>query len=235
MAKLSKRVTKNQTKIETKEYKALEALKLLKETATAKFVESAEAHISLKLDTKYADQQLRTTLILPKGTGKNVRVAVVAEGEKANEALANGAEFAGSTDLIQDIMKGMLDFDILIATPDMMPAIAKLGKVLGPRGLMPSPKSGTVTTDVKGAIEEFKKGKLEYRADKSGIVHIAFGKTNFSVEDLLENLESLQESIDKNRPSGVKGRYWKSFYICSTMGPSIQLDINEFRDKVFST
>jgi len=159
----------------------------------------------------------------------------VAEGEKANEALANGAEFAGSTDLIQDIMKGMLDFDILIATPDMMPAIAKLGKVLGPRGLMPSPKSGTVTTDVKGAIEEFKKGKLEYRADKSGIVHIAFGKTNFSVEDLLENLESLQESIDKNRPSGVKGRYWKSFYICSTMGPSIQLDINEFRDKVFST
>ena len=162
MAKLSKRVTKNQTKIETKEYKALEALKLLKETATAKFVESAEAHISLKLDTKYADQQLRTTLILPKGTGKNVRVAVVAEGEKANEALANGAEFAGSTDLIQDIMKGMLDFDILIATPDMMPAIAKLGKVLGPRGLMPSPKSGTVTTDVQGAIEEFKKGKLEY-------------------------------------------------------------------------
>jgi large subunit ribosomal protein L1 len=235
MAKLSKRVTKNQTKIESKEYKALEALKVLKETATAKFVESAEAHISLKLDTKYADQQLRTTLILPKGTGKNVRVAVVAEGEKANEALANGAEFAGSTDLIQDIMKGMLDFDILIATPDMMPAIAKLGKVLGPRGLMPSPKSGTVTTDVKGAIEEFKKGKLEYRADKSGIVHIAFGKTNFSVEDLLENLESLQESIDKNRPSGVKGRYWKSFYICSTMGPSIQLDINEFRDKVFST
>jgi large subunit ribosomal protein L1 len=235
MAKLSKRVTKNQTKIETKEYKALEALKLLKETATAKFVESAEAHISLKLDTKYADQQLRTTLILPKGTGKNVRVAVVAEGEKANEALANGAEFAGSTDLIQDIMKGMLDFDILIATPDMMPAIAKLGKVLGPRGLMPSPKSGTVTTDVQGAIEEFKKGKLEYRADKSGIVHIAFGKANFSVEDLLENLESLQESIDKNRPSGVKGRYWKSFYICSTMGPSIQLDINEFRDKVFST
>jgi large subunit ribosomal protein L1 len=234
MAKLSKRTKNIQAKLESKEYKGLEALKLLKEMATAKFVESAEAHISLKLDTKYADQQLRTTLVLPKGTGKNVRIAVVAEGEKQTEALAYGADVAGSVDLIQDIMKGMLDFDILIATPDMMPSIAKLGKILGPRGLMPSPKSGTVTTDVKGAIEEFKKGKLEYRADKSGIVHIAFGKTNFSVKDLLSNLESLQESIDKNRPSGVKGRYWKSFYICSTMGPSIQLDISNFRDKLFS-
>jgi large subunit ribosomal protein L1 len=234
MAKLSKRTKNIQAKLESKEYKGLEALKLLKEMATAKFVESAEAHISLKLDTKYADQQLRTTLVLPKGTGKNVRIAVVAEGEKQTEALAYGADVAGSVDLIQDIMKGMLDFDILIATPDMMPSIAKLGKILGPRGLMPSPKSGTVTTDVQGAIEEFKKGKLEYRADKSGIVHIAFGKTNFSVKDLLSNLESLQESIDKNRPSGVKGRYWKSFYICSTMGPSIQLDISNFRDKLFS-
>jgi large subunit ribosomal protein L1 len=234
MAKLSKRTKSIQAKVENKEYKSLEALKLLKEMATAKFIESAEAHISLKLDTKYADQQLRTTLVLPKGTGKDVRIAVVAEGEKQTEALAYGADVAGSADLIQDIMKGMLNFDILIATPDMMPSIAKLGKILGPRGLMPSPKSGTVTTDVKGAIEEFKKGKLEYRADKSGIVHIAFGKTSFSIEDLLSNLESLQESIDKNRPSGVKGRYWKSFYICSTMGPSIQLDISNFRDKVFS-
>ena len=177
MAKISKRTRSIQAKLENKEYKGLAALKLLKEMATAKFVESAEAHISLKLDTKYADQQLRTTLVLPKGTGKNVRIAVVAEGEKQTEALAYGADLAGSVDLIQDIMKGMLDFDILIATPDMMPSIAKLGKILGPRGLMPSPKSGTVTTDVKGAIEEFKKGKLEYRADKSGIVHIAFGKT----------------------------------------------------------
>jgi large subunit ribosomal protein L1 len=234
MAKLSKRTKGIQAKVEKKEYKSLEALKLLKEMATAKFIESAEAHISLKLDTKYADQQLRTTLVLPKGTGKDVRIAVVAEGEKQTEALAYGADVAGSEDLIQNIMKGMLDFDILIATPDMMPSIAKLGKILGPRGLMPSPKSGTVTTDVRGAIEEFKKGKLEYRADKSGIVHIAFGKTSFSVEDLLSNLESLQESIDKNRPSGVKGRYWKSFYICSTMGPSIQLDISNFREKVFS-
>jgi large subunit ribosomal protein L1 len=234
MAKISQRVKTNQTKVELKSYKALEALNLLKNLATAKFSETAEAHISLKLDTKYADQQLRTTLVLPKGTGKNVRIAVIAQGDKINEALNAGADLAGAEELIQDILKGELNFDRLIATPDMMPAIAKLGKVLGPRGLMPSPKSGTVTSDLKEAIDEFKKGKLEYRADKTGIVHIPFGKADFSVEDLLANLEAVQESIDKNRPSGVKGKYWKSFYICSTMGPSIQLEVSEFRDKVFS-
>jgi large subunit ribosomal protein L1 len=234
MAKVSQRIKKIHEKIESRPYKALEALNLLKETATAKFIETAEAHISLRLDTKYADQQLRTTVILPKGTGKKIRIGVIAQGEKVNESLSAGADLAGSDELIQDILKGVINFDRLIATPDMMPAIAKLGKILGPRGLMPSPKSGTVTSDVKGAIEEFKKGKLEYRADKSGIVHLPFGKTNFSVEDLLANLEIVQESIDKNRPSGAKGRYWKSFYICSTMGPSISIDINNFRDKVFS-
>ena len=234
MAKVSQRVKKIHEKIESRPYKALEALNLLKETATAKFIETAEAHISLRLDTKYADQQLRTTVILPKGTGKKIRIGVIAQGEKVNESLSAGADLAGSEELIQDILKGVINFDRLIATPDMMPAIAKLGKILGPRGLMPSPKSGTVTSDVKGSIEEFKKGKLEYRADKSGIVHLPFGKTDFSVEDLLANLEIVQESIDKNRPSGAKGRYWKSFYICSTMGPSISIDINNFRDKVFS-
>ena len=234
MAKVSQRIKKIHEKIESRPYKALEAINLLKETATAKFIETAEAHISLRLDTKYADQQLRTTVILPKGTGKKIRIGVIAQGEKVTESLSAGADLAGSDELIQDILKGIINFDRLIATPDMMPAIAKLGKILGPRGLMPSPKSGTVTSDVKGAIEEFKKGKLEYRADKSGIVHLPFGKTDFSVEDLLANLEIVQESIDKNRPSGAKGRYWKSFYICSTMGPSILIDINNFRDKLFS-
>jgi large subunit ribosomal protein L1 len=234
MAKVSQRSKKIQEKVEQKAYKGIEAIKLLKETATAKFNETAEAHISLRLDTKYADQQLRTTVILPKGTGKKIRIGVIAQGEKINESLAAGADLAGAEELIQDILKGIINFDRLIATPDMMPSIAKLGKILGPRGLMPSPKSGTVTSDVKSAIEEFKKGKLEYRADKSGIVHLPFGKVDFSIEDLLTNLEVVQESIDKNRPSGAKGRYWKSFYICSTMGPSIEIDINSFRDKVFN-
>jgi large subunit ribosomal protein L1 len=234
MAKLSKRAKNLQEKIETRPYKAMEALKVLKETSTAKFNETAEAHISLRLDTKYADQQLRTTLILPKGTGKKIRIGVVAQGEKITEALNSGADISGAEELIQDILKGIINFDRLIATPDMMPAIAKLGKILGPRGLMPSPKSGTVTSDIKSAIQEFKKGKLEYIADKSGIVHVPFGKMDFSIEDLLSNLEIVQESIDKNRPSGAKGRYWKSFYICSTMGPSVSIDISSFRDKIFT-
>lgn len=230
MAKVSKRLRELQAKIEDRAYEPLEAIKLLKETATAKFPETAEVHIRLGIDPKYTDQQLRTTVALPKGTGQDIRVAVVARGEKVAEAEAAGADLAGSEELIDEIFKGQMDFDLLIATPDIMPKVAKLGKVLGPRGLMPSPKGGTVTTDLKSAIAEFKAGKLEFRADRSGIVHVLFGKAAFSAEDLLANLKALQETIDRNRPSGAKGRFWRSIYVSATMGPSIEVDINALRD-----
>jgi large subunit ribosomal protein L1 len=228
--KVSRRLQALLEKVEDRDYTPLEALALLKETATAKFAEAAEAHIRLGIDPKYTDQQLRTTVALPKGTGQIIRVAVIARGEKVTEATNAGADIAGSEELIEDIQKGMMDFDKLIATPDVMPQVAKLGKLLGPRGLMPSPKGGTVTFDVASAIAEFKAGKLEYRADRTGIVHVMFGKTAFSPEDLLINLKALQESIDRNRPSGAKGRYWRSLYISSTMGPSIAIDISALRE-----
>lgn len=230
MKKLSKRFRELQNKVEERPYEPLAALALLKETATAKFAESAEAHIRLGIDPKYTDQQLRTTVALPKGTGQTIRVAVIARGEKVTEASSAGADIAGSEELIDQIQKGMMDFDLLIATPDMMPQVAKLGKLLGPRGLMPSPKGGTVTFDLPQAIAEFKAGKLEFRADRTGIVHVMFGKASFPVEDLLVNLKALQETIDRNRPSGAKGRYWRSVYVAATMGPSIEVDISALRD-----
>jgi large subunit ribosomal protein L1 len=228
--KLSRRMQALVAKVEDRDYAPLDALALLKETATAKFSEAAEAHIRLGIDPKYTDQQLRTTVALPKGTGNIVRVAVITRGEKVAEASNAGADIVGSEELIDEIAKGMMDFDKLIATPDVMPQVAKLGKMLGPRGLMPSPKGGTVTFDVASAIAEFKAGKLEFRADRTGIVHVMFGKVSFSPEDLLVNLKALQETIDRNRPSGAKGRYWRTMYISSTMGPSIRLDINALRD-----
>ncbi len=231
--KISRRLRELSQKVEPRPYQPLEGLQLLKETATAKFVESAEAHIRLGIDPKYTDQQLRTTVALPKGTGQTIRVAVIARGEKVNEAIAGGADIAGSEELIDQIQKGMMDFDLLIATPDMMPQVAKLGKLLGPKGLMPSPKAGTVTFDLGQAITEFKAGKLEFRADRTGIVHVMFGKVSFSVEDLLINLKALQETIDRNRPSGAKGRYWRSVFVSATMGPAIELDINALRDFKF--
>lgn len=228
--KVSRRLQELQKKVEDRPYEPLAALQLLKETATAKFPESAEAHIRLGIDPKYTDQQLRTTVSLPKGTGQVVRVAVIARGEKVTEASGAGADIVGSEELITEIQNGMMDFDKLIATPDMMPQVAKLGKLLGPRGLMPSPKGGTVTFDLVQAIAEFKAGKLEFRADRTGIVHVMFGKASFPAEDLLVNLKSLQETIDRNRPSGAKGRFWRTMYVSATMGPAIEVEINTLRD-----
>jgi large subunit ribosomal protein L1 len=228
--KISRRLQALLEKVEDREYAPLEALTLLKETATAKFPEAAEAHIRLGIDPKYTDQQLRTTVTLPKGTGQTVRVAVITRGEKVSEATNAGADIVGSEELINEIQQGMMDFDKLIATPDVMPQVAKLGKLLGPRGLMPSPKGGTVTFDLASAIAEFKAGKLEFRADRTGIVHVMFGKASFAPEDLLVNLKALQETIDRNRPAGAKGRYWRTIYVASTMGPSIKVDINALRD-----
>ncbi len=228
--KLSRRMKAATEKVVEKAYEPLEAVTLLKETATAKFDETAEAHIKLGIDPKYTDQQLRTTVSLPNGTGQTVRVAVIARGEKVKEAEESGADIFGSEELIEDIQKGMMDFDILIATPDMMPKVARLGRVLGPKGLMPSPKGGTVTADLPKAINEFKAGKLEFRADRSGIVHVKFGKASFNAEDLLTNLKALQETVDRNRPSGAKGRYWRSVYVSASMGPAIEVDISALRD-----
>jgi large subunit ribosomal protein L1 len=230
MKKISRRLQELNKLVEERPYDPTEALELLRKTATAKFSESAEAHIRLGIDPKYTDQQLRTTVALPKGTGQEVRVAVIARGEKVAEATNAGADIAGSEELIDEIQKGRMDFDLLISTPDMMPQVAKVGRILGPRGLMPSPKAGTVTFDLATAIAEFKAGKLEFRADKTGIVHVMFGKVSFSAEDLLINLKALQDTIDRNRPSGAKGRYWRSLYVSSTMGPSIEVDISTLRD-----
>lgn len=228
--KESRRMQELRKKVEEKAYPPIDALSLLKETATAKFSEAAEAHIRLGIDPKYTDQQLRTTVALPKGTGQIVRVAVIARGEKVTEATNAGADVVGSEELIDEIQQGRMDFDRLIATPDVMPQVAKLGRLLGPRGLMPSPKGGTVTADVAQAIADFKAGKLEFRADRTGIVHVMFGKASFSPEDLLVNLKALQETIDRNRPSGAKGRYWRTMFVSATMGPSIQVDTNALRD-----
>ena len=229
MRKLSRRKNENLSKIKDKVYSSLdEAITTLKETATTKFIESVELHANLNIDPKYADQQLRTTVTLPHGVGKELTIAVLTNDENFEEAKNAGAQIVGNDDLIADIAKGEIQFDLLVATPNMMPKLAKLGRVLGPKGLMPSPKSGTVSSTLDATITEFKKGKFEYKADKTGVVHISFGKTNFDKTQLVENLTALYQSIEKNRPSGVKGKYFKSMFICSTMGPSIKLDLNTF-------
>ena len=229
MRTLSRRQKENREKTKNKICSNLdEAITLLKETATAKFVETAELHANLNIDPKYADQQLRTTVTLPNGIGKQLTIAVLTNDENFEEAKAGGADIVGNDELIENMTQGNIDFDLLIATPNMMPKLAKLGRVLGPKGLMPSPKSGTVTNTLQTTLEEFKKGKFEYKADKTGVLHVSFGKTDFTDNQLSENLVALYQSIEQNRPSGVKGKYFKSLFICTTMGPSIKVDLNAF-------
>jgi len=229
MRKFSRRHKENVQKTKDKIYSNLnEAVEILKETATTKFVESVELHANLNIDPKYADQQLRTTVTLPHGVGKQLKIAVLTNDENFDEAINAGADIVGNNELIESITKGNIDFDLLIATPNLMPKLAKLGRVLGPKGLMPSPKSGTVSNTLEATITEFKKGKFEYKADKAGVVHVSFGKSDFTENQLIENLQALYNSIEKNRPSGVKGKYFKSVFICTTMGPSIKLNLTSF-------
>ena len=229
MRKVSRRHKKNREKTQKIIYSDLEtAITTLKETATAKFVESVELHANLNIDPKYADQQLRTTVSLPNGIGKQINIAVLTNDENFEEAKLANADIVGNDELIDQITQGNLNFDLLVATPNMMPKLAKLGRILGPRGLMPSPKSGTVTNTLTETLTEFKKGKFEYKADKTGVVHVNFGKSNFTKEQLSENLIALYQSIEQNRPSGVKGKYFKNLFICTTMGSSIKLDPEMF-------
>ena len=206
-----------------KTYEPAEAVKLAKETAPAKFDETVDIAVRLGVDPRKADQNIRGSLVLPKGTGKKFRVLVFAKGEKEAEAKKAGAEFVGGEDLVKKIQGGWLDFDRVVATPDMMGQVGKLGKVLGPRGMMPNPKTGSVTFDVKAAIEEIQAGKVEFRVDKSGIVHATLGRVSFSVEDLAENFDALMTTLMKLKPASSKGHYVKGVSLSSTMGPGVKV------------
>ncbi|HUK77514.1 MAG TPA: 50S ribosomal protein L1 [Thermoleophilia bacterium] len=211
-------------------YTPLEAVRLLKALDTAKFDETVEVHFRLGVDVRHADQIVRGTTILPHGTGRSMRVAVFAEGEKAREATEAGADIVGTDDLATQVQDGQLDFDVAIATPDMMGVVGRLGRILGPRGLMPNPKSGTVTFDVAKAVSEAKAGKVEYRTDRSGIIHLSIGKKSFDETQLVENYGAVLDEIVRAKPSASKGRYLKSVNLTSTMGPSIELDSARTRD-----
>ena len=212
-----------------KQYEVADAVSLIKKTATAKFDETVEAHIRLGVDGRHADQQVRGAVVLPHGTGKKVRVLVFAKGDKVAEAEAAGADNVGGDELIPKIQNdGWLDFDVVVATPDMMGVVGRLGRVLGPKGLMPNPKAGTVTMDVTKAVNDIKAGKIEYRLDKTNIIHVPVGKASFTEEQLAENINTLMGAIVKAKPASAKGQYLKSVTVASTMGPGIHLNGNQF-------
>lgn len=208
----------------TAKYAAADAIELVKKNATAKFDETVELHIRTGCDSRHADQQVRGSVVLPAGTGKNVRILVFAKGAKADEAEAAGADFVGAEDLLPKIQGGWFDYDVVIATPDMMGVVGRIGRLLGPKGLMPNPKTGTVTMDVAKAIAETKAGKVEYRLDKANIIHVPVGKASFTTEQLMTNLDTLMGAIIKARPATLKGQYMKSATLTSTMGPGVRID-----------
>lgn len=212
----------------TKFYPLAEAISLLKSAVYAKFDETVDMAFRLGVDPRHADQIVRGTVVLPHGTGKSVKVLVFAQGEKEREALQAGADYAGCDELIEKIQGGWMDFDSAVATPDVMGKVGKIGKILGPRGLMPNPKAGTVTVDVASAVREIKAGRVEFRVDKAGNVHLPVGKSSFSIERLLENATAVVDTIMKAKPSAAKGRYVRSATICSTMGPGVRLDSTAF-------
>ena len=224
MAKHGKKYRAAAGKVEQKPYQLDEAMRLLKEIAYAKFNETVELSMLLGVDPKHADQMVRGTTVLPHGTGQSKRVLVIAAGDKQKEAQEAGADFVGGDDMVQKIQEGWTDFDAVISTPDMMRSVGKLGKVLGPRGLMPNPKTGTVTFDVAKAIQEIKAGKVEFRVDKTSIIHVPVGKIQFTADQLKENASAIINAVKKAKPAAAKGKYVKSLYISSTMSPSIPLD-----------
>ena len=223
MATTGKKYRAASATIEDRPYELKDALAAIKNAAFAKFDETVEVHMRLGVDPRHADQMVRGTIVLPHGTGKTMRVAVIAQGERIKDAEAAGAEIVGGDDLVEKIAGGFLDFDALVATPDMMKGVGRLGKMLGPRGLMPNPKTGTVTFEVAKAIKEIKAGKVEYRVDKTGIIHAPVGKISFGVEKLFDNAKALMEAVQKAKPSAAKGKYIKSIYMASTMGPSVSV------------
>ena len=229
MAKAGKKYQEAAKQLEAgKLYSAEEAVELVKKTATAKFDETIEMHVRLGVDPKYADQQVRGAIVLPHGTGKSKRVLVFAKGAKVEEAEAAGADFVGSDEIVTKIQGGWTDFDVAVATPDMMGTVGRLGKILGPRGLMPNPKLGTVTMDLKKAVAEIKAGKVEYRLDKQAIIHCPIGKKSFTAEQLTENLATLIGAINRAKPAAAKGVYMKSIVLSSTMGPGVKVNPLKF-------